>query len=159
MTATSTKEPTEDKVIHPYAKRLEDSLQTQRNMLTLLESKKTLLKETYEDIEEEGNKKFHITKEDQLRVVQKRIDIIRTNGEIDALKKVITEKENYYRGYMEQFVKDEEEVNKRFKHTVDIAKKSTKPNVQNLLAMVMWDRIEGDIEAKIALYKQLKKHV
>jgi|SRR6478752_5162732 len=142
---------------HPYAKKLEQGLQTQRNMLLLLESKVKLLEQTIGIKTEEYNQKNSPFIE--LELTEAKISLINTHGQVEAVRTSIKEKEQYYKGYMEQFVKDEEEVNKRYKHTVDIAKKSTKPQVQKLLSMVIWDRIEGDIEAKIALYKQLRKHV
>lgn len=152
-----TMEKTETPAVHPYAKKLEKGLQTQRNMLTLLESKIKLLKETSEIKEAEfraSNSPFI-----HLEITEAKIALINTQGQLEAVKTAVSEKEQYYKGYMEQFVKDEEEVNKRFKHTLDIAKKSTKPHIQKLLSQVLWERIDGDIEAKIALYKQLKKHV
>lgn len=151
------KEMNTETSIHPYAKKLEAGLQTQRNMLTLLESKAKLLEET--DNLKEAEFRATSSPFTHLEITEAKIQKIKTLTEIEATKKVIAEKEQYYKGYMEQFVKDEEEVNKRYKHTVDIAKKSTKPNVQKLLSQVVWERIEGDIEAKIALYKQLKKYV
>lgn len=141
---------------HPYAKRLEESLQEQKNYLILLESK---IEDLTRTIERANPDTIRIETSLRLELTEKKINKYKTQAEITSIKKVIFEKENYFKGYMEQFVKDEAEVNLRYKHTVDIAKKSTKPNVQKLLSRVKWERIEGDIEAKIALYKQLKKYV
>lgn len=153
--------PTEiPKAQHPYAKRLEATLQTQRNMLALLTRKSQLVAEQVELLKiKRGKFGYTLTSIEELSLTEHQIEIIRTEGEIKSLQKVITEKENYFRNYMVQFEKDEADMLKHWNHTVAIAKKSTKSNVQKLLSQVMWDRVEQDIENKIALYKQLKKHV
>ncbi len=140
---------------HPYAAELEKNLAIQRKMLFLLETRldtlNRLIKGTGYSAES--------TAVDTLKFIEWEISKIRTQGEIDVLKKVIAEKENYYKGWLEQFAKDEAECNLKFKHTVAIAKKSTKPAVQKLLEQVRWERLEENIENKVAFYKQLRKHV
>lgn len=142
---------------NPYAQKLEKGLQTHRNMLLLLENKAILLEVTIGLKEAEyAATSSPFTK---LEITESKIELINTQGHIEATKTALKEKEQYHKGYMEQFVKDEEEVNKRYANTLAIAKKSTKPEVKHLLSKVIFERIDGDIEAKIAFYKQMKKYV
>lgn len=148
-------EPEIKKAEHPYAKKLEEQLTTQRIMLTLLESKLELLSRLTNYLPKPDT----CDTQERLQETEWRISKIRTHGEIDVLKKIIAEKEEYFRGYMKQFEIDVVDMEKHYKHTVSIAKRSTKPQVQKILAGVIWERVEGDPEAMIALYKQLKKYV
>ena len=153
MQATETK-----KVSHPYADTLEKTLETQRKMQSLLENKIICIKNI---VETQNNTDHFInyTNEEKLRVIDHEIQLIRVNGELEVLKKVIREKENYFKQYMEQFEIDIKEVELKFKNTIAIAKKSTKPHVVKFLSEVNWDAVDNDDEVKIKVYKQLKKHV
>lgn len=132
---------------HPYAKRLEATLAKQKTMQWLLEKKIEHLNKLYP------------TLVDELGYYDAQISKVKTEGELDVLKRIIAEKENYFKQYMVQFEKDIVEVTEKYQRLVDIAKKSTKDQVKRILGTVVWERIEGDDEAKIALYKQLKKYV
>lgn len=153
--------PTTDQVkefSHPYANRLQENLRTQRKMEELLQKKINLLTEMTETVEKTVGF-LDNTQSEKLVHYDHQIQLIKTQGELDILRKIIYEKDMYYKEYMVQFEKDIKEVDEKFKRLVDIAKKSTKPNVVKLIADIKWDRVDNDDEVKIAVYKQLKKHV
>jgi hypothetical protein len=142
---------------HPYADKLNNSLKIHRRKLALLERKKALLNELYPE-----NKILEIPEEnfqEELKYVEAQLLKLATQGEIDALKKVIHEKERYFNGYMDQFEKDVADMEKHWKVTLDLAKKSVKPQIQELLSTVVMERVMEDDEKKIAFYKTLRKHV
>lgn len=149
----------EVKPVHPYAKTLQDNLTTQRKMETLLQQKVIYLLQIIEQNEKTKDFLSTNTSNEKLAAVDYEIQLIRTEGELNTLRKVIKEKDNYYQQYMKQFEIDIAEVNLKFKNTVAIARKSTKPNVIKLLSEIQWDRVDNDEEVKIAVYKQLRKHV
>lgn len=143
---------------HPYADVLEKTLTTQRKMETLLQNKISHLT-TIIETQSKTDSFLTYTVQEKLALVDYEIQLIRVNGELEILKKVIREKENYFKQYMEQFEIDIKEVELRFKNTIAIAKKSTKPNVVKLLSELNWEDVDNDDEVKIKVYKQLKKHV
>ena len=141
------------KAKHPYALTLESKLQKQYEMMGLLEEKRHLLKRLT------SNQLSELSTSEELEHVERQIQLIRTQGEIDVLKKVINEKEKYFRFYMVEFEKDEADMLTHWKHTLSIAERSTKPNVIKLLANMEPEFLENNLEHKIAFYKQLRKPV
>lgn len=164
-----TEPKTESKYSHPYANVLEETLKKQKTMLGLLERKVKLIDEACEGYlkwaellaaaNTSGGAPLEPHKISELQYVDYQIQKIKTEGEIDVLKRVIAEKENYFKQYMAQFEKDIKEVELRYDKLLAVAKRSQNEKVVKLLSTVVWERIEGDDEAKIALYKQLKKYV
>lgn len=146
-----------------YAQDLQKNLDTQKEMKNLLEMKITMLEQNLKHYNVEFTKDSTIVPLNgrviDLPYIDMKITVIKTRGELNVLNKIIEEKEKYYAGWLEQFKKDVADCNLRYKHTLSIAQKSTKPVVQRLLQNVVWPRIEESIEHKIALYKQLRKHV
>lgn len=163
-----------------YANELKNRLATQNNMLALLEAKKALLDDTAFELErqaviESKSGPTHgestsmavngflqetlLQKEQKLKILEKRIERIRIDGEIIVLKKVIAEKENYYERYLEQFKKDYADMQLHYKTTLALALKSRNENMQKLMATVVMERVEEDVEKKIAFYKQMRKYM
>lgn len=143
---------------HPYADRLQENLLIPRKLEGLLTNKVNNL--TIEI------KRYYDTKDfldyntsEKLFINEMEIQLIKVQAELDACKKSILYKDTYYKDYMVQFEKDMAEIDLKFKNTVAIARKSTKPNIVKLLSEIQWDKVDTDDEVKIAVYKQLKKHV
>ena len=151
-------ELTKKESTHPYADKLQENLKTQRRMEVLLTSKISTLSEILKT-KTDTSEFIAYTPEENLKHTDYEIQKIKAEGELNILKRIIQEKVNYYKQYMVQFEKDIAEVETKFKNTVSIAQKSTKPNVIKLLSEIKWDKVDNDDEVKIAVYKQLKKHV
>ncbi len=134
---------------HPYAKTLEKGLETQRNMYNLLKERVELI----------TGKLPPNTPLLRLETVEAKITIIRTEGEISVLERVISEKTRYYDEYMDQFVKDEAECNEKMERLLKMAANSQKPQVRKMLDNRDLQKVLDDPEARIALYKGLKKYV
>jgi len=130
---------------HPYLQNLKNTLVTQKTMKECLEKRLFLIHLDYVNKSEFEKNEIEITK-------------IKTQGEIDVLKRVIDEKENYFIKYMKQFVVDIEEVDKEYENIINKAKKKATTNIDmtKLLGSVNWKAVEENIEIKIHLYKRLK---
>lgn len=134
-----------------YAKDLEKTLERTRKMLTCLRRESELL-QNYVEFGPDGP-------EDELKKVQADIKIIRNIGEIGVLERTIALKTKYFDEYMDDFVKVEAEANERLERLMNIALKSTKPVVQKIFANRNLEEVLKNREARVHLYKQLKKHV
>jgi len=130
---------------HPYLQNLKNTLVTQKTMKECLEKRLFLIHLDYVNKSEFEKNEIEITK-------------IKTQGEIDVLKRVIDEKENYFIKYMKQFVIDIEEVDKEYENIINKAKKKATTNIDmtKLLGSVNWKAVEENIEIKIHLYKRIK---
>lgn len=130
---------------HPYLQQLKNTLVTQKTMKECLEKRLFLIHLDYVNKSEYEKNEIEIAK-------------IKTQGEIDVLKRVIDEKENYFIKYMKQFVIDIEEVEKEYENIIKKAKikATTNTEMTNLLGSVNWKNVEENVEVKIHLYKRLK---
>jgi hypothetical protein len=130
---------------HPYLQNLKNTLVTQKTMKECLEKRLFLIHLDYANKSEYEKNEIEITK-------------IKTQGEIDVLKRVIDEKENYFIKYMKQFVLDVEEVDREYQNILDKAKIKAINNTEmvNVLDSVNWKVVQENIEVKIHLYKRLK---
>jgi hypothetical protein len=126
---------------HPYIKELQDTLKVHKKMLDSLEKRLVLIHMDYATKNEYEKNEIEITK-------------IRTQGEIDALKKVIKAREDYFEKYMQNFVVEVEEMENNYENIIAKAKKSKE--AQGILNFVDWKVIEENIQAKIKLYQRLK---
>jgi len=126
---------------HPYIKELQDTLKVHKKMLDCLEKRLVLIHTDYATKNEYEKNEIEITK-------------IRTQGEIDALKKVIKAREDYFEKYMQNFIVEVEEMESNFENTISKAKKIKE--AQDLLKLVDWKVVEENIQAKIKLYQRLK---
>ena len=163
------KEETKTRV--PYAKRLEATLETQKEMQACLEARLQMLDATIEEYNKttEGYYKSSETTQvgsvnipseaQRYEINEARILCIKTKGELDVLKRVIHEKQTYFDNFVQQHEKDWEEVQKRWDITIKIAKTSINPGVKKLMDNIRWDVIEADEEVKIGVYKALKKYI
>ena len=130
-----------NEINHPYIKELQDTLKTHKKMLDCLEKRLVLIHIDYATKNEYEKNEIEITK-------------IRTQGEIDALKKVIKAREEYFEKYMQNFVVEIEEAENNFESILAKAKKTQEG--KHLLNFVDWKVIEENAQAKIKLYQRLK---
>jgi uncharacterized protein YrzB (UPF0473 family) len=128
---------------HPYAKVLQDTLATHKKMLDCLEKRLTLIHIDYATKNEHEKNEIEIIK-------------IKTHGEIDSIKKVIKQREEYFVNYMKQFAIDVEECEKEYETVLDKAKSMKDRNMIELLTSVNWKGVDENIEVKIKLYQRLK---
>jgi hypothetical protein len=138
----------DNSINHPYLQNLKNTLVTQKTMKECLEKRLFLIHLDYANKSDYEKNEIEITK-------------IKTQGEIDVLKRVIDEKENYFIKYMKQFVVDIKEVDKEYQNVLNKAKikATTSTEMTNLLESVNWKTVEENIEVKIHLYKRLKSLV
>ena len=130
---------------HPYIKTLQDTLATHKKLLDCLEKRLVLIHTKYTEKNEYEKNEIEITK-------------IKTVGEIDALKKVIKAREEYFEKYMKQFVIDVEEMEKNYETVLNKVKNNQDKiqGAKELLYAVNWKNVEENIEVKIKLYQRLK---
>jgi hypothetical protein len=130
---------------HPYANNLQNTLNVHKKLLECLEKRLVLIHTDYALKNEYEKNEIEITK-------------IRTQGEIDSIKKVINERENYFEKYMKQFVIDAEEVEQNYEKVLSNIKKNQDKIVgaKDLLYSVNWKNVEENLEVKIKLYERLK---
>lgn len=128
---------------HPYIKVLQETLATHKKMLDCLEKRLTLIHIDYATKNEYEKNEIEIVK-------------IKTHGEIDALKKVIKKREEYFINYMKQFSIDFEECEKNYEKVLNKAKSMKDRNMIELLTSVNWKNVDENIEVKIKLYQRLK---
>jgi hypothetical protein len=134
----------EKKVNHPYMDSLERTIDGQKRMLEMLEfrmSYKRLFKDAYERNEHD-------------------ILLMKTAGEIMALRRSIAEKEKYFIEFMNQFLVDLEECNKKFDEVMYKAKSEyASDEVKKMYQSINWKAVEENDEVKVELYKRFKNKV
>ena len=128
---------------HPYKEHLQSLLNGQKRMLELLEKRmsiKSAFRDEYERNEHE-------------------ILLIKTQGEINAIKKSIAIKEKYFIEWAQQFLIDLDECEKHWENVMDKAKTSKDKTVQGLYSKIVWDAVNSDVEVKVDMYNRFKKMV
>lgn len=148
MQETAETQSTEEKKIsHPYLDVLQKTLDKHYALLKCLELRNKLLADSREEKDEYNKNESDIL-------------TFKTEREIMTIKSVIKEKEKYFSEFIQQFIKDKEEMDKRYDDMLKNAKMlsdpSKRPDIYNLLNSVKWDVVETDIEVKLNLYKRLK---
>jgi hypothetical protein len=83
---------------------------------------------------------------------------IKTNAEIETLKSVIKEKDNYFEKYAKAFEKDATETNAEFDKLFKLAKLkvTSRPNLQPILDAIANNNLDEDLDKKVFVYKRLK---
>ena len=130
---------------HPYIKNLQETLSTHKKMLDCLEKRLVLIHTDYATKNEYEKNEIEITK-------------IRTQGEIDAIKKVIKAREEYFEKYMQKFIIDLEDCNNNYENVLAKAKKIsiTDEELKHFLSLVNWKNVDENTEVKIKFYQKLK---
>jgi len=132
-----------------YLDDLKKTLDTTIEMRDRLNSRIKFLKERCE-----------ITREyDEYDTNEFKITIIKTQGEIDVLNKIIKEKTEYFENYAKEYEFDLAETEKYYDSLIAKAKtlKDKSPALQHALGSVKWDVQKESEEARVFFYKRLKE--
>lgn len=130
---------------HPYINTLQSTLDKHKKLLECLEKRLILIHNNYSLKDEYEKNEIEITK-------------IKTLGEIESIKKVIYERESYFKKYIIQFSKDAEEVDKNFDKVLSYVKANSNKikGAPELLSSINWETIKDNLEVKIKVYERLK---
>jgi hypothetical protein len=137
----------------PYLQQLQDSISQQKELLRFLELKEKWLLNKIAEKESELTEYY---RNDDLEYIDAKIYSIKIKNEISSLKKVIDEKESYFKKYAAEFEKDWAEVEKHFSELFLKAKSSNNATVKEFLARLNHEMIEREPQTKVFIYKRLK---
>ena len=130
-----------------YLESLKKTIEIEKNLLVALTKKV--------EINEAKKENRSLTEEEHNEAT---IICIQTNAEIETLKSVIKEKDNYFERYAKAFEKDANETNAEFDKLLKLAKikVSTKPNLRPILDAIANHNLDEDLDKKVFVYKRLK---
>lgn len=138
-------------MVHPYRTKLENSIQEQKDLLELYETKKHLLINLIIVNPVDAVEK--------LQNINCRIETIELTGKIRALSQVIQSKQQYFDEFMKRLTADEKDVNANYDYTlkkcVELAEKNA-PGVREFFSRNDMAKCETDLEQKIRIFKELK---
>lgn len=137
-----------EKINHPYMKVLEEHLTTHKLKIECLEKRLVLIDEEYKDKNDFQKNEAELIK-------------LSTIFEINASKKALYEKEQYYIKFMASYIEDIEEVESNYDNLLSTAKtmKEDCKEIRDCLDRVNLEAVEKNSEVKIQFYKKLKKIV
>lgn len=130
---------------HPYLDGLQKNLSVHKKMLEQLILRTTLQPDLKNDFEKNEHE----------------ILLTETIGKIKAKKQMVAEMENYYISYAKEFVSDLDECTRNFDIIVEKAKRlsADHPNIRDIMGKINWEGLKVNAEAKIHVYKRLKKMI
>jgi hypothetical protein len=128
-----------------YLEELQSTLDTSKEMLGLLEKRIELLsngENWYNEYETNENK----------------INIIKTQGEINTLRSIIFEKEKYFEKFAKQFEIEKAEMEHNFDNILKQIKirRLKDEKLDNLMKGVDMEKVLSSVETKLAFYKTIK---
>jgi hypothetical protein len=129
----------------PYLDKLIKTLETTKELVRLHEQKIIIaLLEPFDKVAYEN--------------IEIKISCLKSEGEINTLKKVILEKEDYFKNYYTIWEKDSIEMKDNFENVLTKCKElaETNDNLKNTLNNIDFTQIELNKEAKVYIYKRLK---
>lgn len=128
-----------------YIKELQDTLSVHKKLLDCLEKRMVLIHTNYTQKNEYEKNEIEITK-------------IKTQGEIDSVKKVIHHRETYFKSFIAKFVQDAEEMENNYETVLSKvkAKQDEIKGAKDLLYSINWKNVEEHIEVKIKIYQRLR---
>lgn len=128
-----------------YIKELQDTLSVHKKLLDCLEKRMVLIHNNYTEKNEYEKNEIEITK-------------IKTQAEIDSIKKVISHRETYFKGFMAKFVQDAEEMDKNYETVLEKvkAKQNEIKGAKEILYSINWKSVEEHIEVKLKIYQRLR---
>ena len=129
-----------EKITHPYMDTLQETLAIHKKLLSHLELRLKLTP----DFRCEYDKNEH------------EILKIKTIAEINAVRRDIAVKEEYFAKYMKQFEIDMEECNKYFDTVMNKAKKSSIKDVLEKYNQINWQNVNSNMQIKLEVYKKMK---
>jgi len=128
-----------------YLEELQSTLDTSKEMLSLLAKRIELLSKkdnSYSEYEDNENK----------------INIIKTQGEINTLRSIVFEKEKYFEKFAKQFEIEKAEMELNFDEMLKQIKiKRLKDNkLDYLIKSANMEKVLSSVETKLAFYKTIK---
>lgn len=134
----------------PYLDTLKANLENQINLLSHLEKRIEYLNAEIENCPSEH---YHIN--------EARINIIKTNSEIDTLRNIIKEKSDYYEKFAANFEHEFAEMQRNYSKIMENAylRAAKIPTLKKFLTNVNKKLIESDKEAKLYFYKKVKDYM
>jgi len=128
-----------------YLEELQSTLDTSKEMLSLLAKRIELLSKkdnSYSEYEDNENK----------------INIIKTQGEINTLRSIVFEKEKYFEKFAKQFEIEKAEMELNFDEMLNQIKiKRLKDNkLDYLIKSANMEKVLSSVETKLAFYKTIK---
>jgi len=128
-----------------YLEELQSTLDTSKEMLSLLAKRIELLSKKdnlYSEYEDNENK----------------INIIKTQGEINTLRSIVFEKEKYFEKFAKQFEIEKAEMELNFDEMLKQIKiKRLKDNkLDYLIKSANMEKVLSSVETKLAFYKTIK---
>ena len=132
-----------------YLQELQSTLDTSKEMLQCLEKRIEILSQNTYGKDDEWNKN------------EDKINIIKTQGEINTLRSIIHEKEKYFEKYAKQHEVEVAEMELNYKKMMDMVniRKKTDDKLNQLLGRVSMEAVESDIDKKLAFYKTMKSFI
>lgn len=124
-------------------------------LLETLESIKELVRLHEEKIKIASTEPFDRLAYDNVEI---KISCIKSEGEVNTLKRVISEKEDYFRDYYANWEKDSLEMDNNFNDVFSKCMELSKnnENLKSALSKIDMSKIESNREAKVYVYRRLK---
>jgi hypothetical protein len=124
-------------------------------LLETLESIKELVRLHEEKIKIASTEPFDRLAYDNVEI---KISCIKSEGEVNTLKRVISEKEDYFRDYYANWEKDSLEMDNNFNDVFSKCMELSKnnENLKSTLSKIDMSKIESNREAKVYVYRRLK---
>jgi hypothetical protein len=90
--------------------------------------------------------------------VEIKISCLKSEGEINTLKRVLSEKEDYFKDYYANWEKDSLEMDNNFNDVFSkcIELSKTNENLKSALSKIDMSKIEDNREARVYVYRRLK---
>lgn len=124
-------------------------------LLATLESIKELVRLHEEKIKIASTEPFDRLAYDNVEI---KISCLKSEGEINTLKRVLSEKESYFKDYYANWEKDNLEMDNNFNDVFSKCMELSKnnENLKSTLSKIDMSKIEENREAKIYVYRRLK---
>lgn len=134
---------------HPYMKTLQDKLTPAKQKLECLEKRIVFI--------QEGD----MITGTPYQKNEAMILLIETREKIEAIKRIIKEKEAYFLKFMAQYIEDMDEIDSNFDNVVARARKQAETDeaLAEFLGKIFWENLNKNTESKIYFYKQIKKRL
>lgn len=148
-------------LLHPHMDVLQTTLERQKYLLELLESKKRKLNEMIDSNVlqlPEADSSFELQQMEYV-IINYKIDLLKIEDQIKAQKRSVQVKEQHFIEYMKQFVIDCNDCDKFYDIVIDKATKmaTSNKNIKDIMDKVVWSAVEKNVEVKIDLFKRLVK--
>ena len=132
-----------------YLNDLQESIKKQKDFLELLQKRQDLITENI-------NQGFYKMTID---LVNAKILFLESENKINMLKKIIKEKEDYFKKFAEEFDKNWANMQKDYTQVIATAKLNARhnPQIAKIVSAINWEGVEQNKQAKLEVYQRLKK--